>query len=211
MKKCMMIVMALVVLVVNPLVWTTGCGSGLYGCDPAPFNPTYTQGDLERELMAVPRVQRITLDDGSTMEVSLTVDAPNMQAIRQVVHPPGVQWVTSAYACDPVEQRISATFTGSLTITRTTSEGDMEVLVDDLELLPRHVRYDNGSEQLNVPMVLAINSPLNEKVDLGSGTTATFSLIYTTPEGRGAELDLTSAQVTLKRTNSDEVSFQSAD
>lgn len=77
MKKCMMIVMALMAFVANPLVLSTGCGT----CGDG-YDYSYNAADMARELQVVPTTQTVELRDGVIMEVNFSID---MQSLRDSV------------------------------------------------------------------------------------------------------------------------------
>ncbi len=186
MKKCVMVVVAMCACVLTPMVGVTGCGE----CTDS--KPThYTRQDLANEARAVPSVQSVVLDDGSTMDVTLNINMASLQeSVQQAVlyemwH---MEWVQSAQAClRPDGDAVDFDATLSVVVTRPSGERDVV-----LRAAPVRGFYVVDSTELDVGRLEVYERELDATVPESS---VDVELRYVTQTGRGSEAVLTLIEV----------------
>lgn len=181
MKKGVMIVCGVAVLVLNPLMFASGCGG--FRCGEDLPEPEYSEQDVMRELRAIPRLQSATLDDGGVVDVSFFIDEGSFASVqrrlwRRALAP---DWVQSAQACS-VQIGRNVALSGTLTVTLTSQDGTRDMLLSNE---PIRGYYAVESTQLDTG-VLDIEPGSDS--DLGSNE---LSLRYVTSDGQGVNARLT--------------------
>ncbi len=200
MKKLVMLIVALLVCVINPMVFATGCGGGWGLCGEAPeFAPEYSEQDMLRELRKAPMTHVIELMDGSSLEVTFTIDEESVAFHRPASsHSPGIEWFNTAMACSFIEPSVVASFTGTLTLTHLRDGLAPEVLASSIPLDGQHTFYQNSNEQLYMPTTLRVQTDsfgYDRGVELGNGEWMAFNMFYETTTGRGEDLALKRAEL----------------
>jgi hypothetical protein len=200
MKKCMMIVMALVVLLLNPLMFASGCSG--FRCGEDLPEPEYSEQDVMRELRAIPRLQSVTLDSGEVVDVSFFIDEGSFASVqrhlwRRALAP---DWVQSVQACSvSIGRRV--VIDGTVTVTLTSRDGTRDMLLTNE---PIRGYYAVESEQLNTGEL---------SIEPGSGSelgSRELSLRYATLDGRGvnARLETFELDVVFADGHSDRLTYR---